>query len=994
MTIQLDDLPEIYEQSIKNYHMLMSRRVKDILVVASLYDACIINQDRRLEERIAALGRDGAHHRPPRVTWVHSGAEALTCLEEKDFDLVITTLQVSDAQAAELGAAIQSRWARIPVMLLVHSPEAVRHLRQGGTIPTGIDQVFVWSHDTEQVMAMIQCAEDMLNVRQDTQRCRVPVILLVGASGEAMTAMMPVVYRELRAQTELSVRDGRDTEVRRLLRKARPRVVLAADRPAATEALELFAPYLVGVIGAWKPHRAHQDNGPYAEGADLLLSAIREQYADLPILWMDVEPRLLDQVHSMGAVDAHAPGEAAETAVADFMRRRLGFGAMEIRDRQGRVAARAETLAELEPLISTLPEEVLCAHIQNHDFIRWLRGRGEILLAERLQALDAVTPDKGLRNSCREILLKLFRARRINRMQETIAAFDRETFDPAQGFYRIGRGSMGGKARGLLFLASQLGKDQTWAQQFPQIDMVVPRALVVTTDIFDAYIDTNDLQIPARTQMSDAEIAERFAAAPLPVSVVNDLDAYLARVDQPLAVRSSSLLEDSLSRPYAGIYKTYMLPNDHPERRVRLDELTAAVKLIYASTFFEEPRAFAARTQQKPDEEKMAVVIQPVVGHHHGSLYLPAVSGVAQSYNYYPMAPMQPEDGIASIAVGLGKSVVDGERVLRFCPRYPQNLPQFSTVDDILDNTQRYYYGLKMKVSPLALGIDADATLDKREIGDDDPADLIHLSASTYMPEEHRIKDANVGGGYPVVTFAPLLKYERLPLPAILDGLLTAGRKGLGRAVDLEFCIHYPEGMAGRAQLSILQIRPMAGPTEAEAIAILEADRRHAFCYSENALGNGVLSDLVDIVYVKPADFDPGKTPEIAREIARINAELTQNAQRYLLIGPGRWGSADPWLGIPVNWADISGAAAIVETTHEAFRVDPSQGSHFFHNLTSLGMSYFNITADSEDFIKLGWFASHPVMRVTRFLSHIRLERPVVIKVDGRRSCGIIRDSR
>jgi hypothetical protein len=465
-------------------------------------------------------------------------------------------------------------------------------------------------------------------------------------------------------------------------------------------------------------------------------------------------------------------------------------------------------------------------------------------------------------------------------------------------------------------------------------------------------------------------------------------------MDQPLAVRSSSLLEDSLSRPYAGIYNTYMLPNDNADRQVRLEELLTAIKLIYASTFFREPRAFAERTHQKADEEKMAVVIQGLVGSTHNDLYLPAISGVAQSYNYYPIAPMLPEDGIANIAVGLGKTVVDGGRALRFCPRYPQHLPQFSTVDDMLDNAQRHYYGLKMKTSPLTLGIDADTTLSKREIGENDPSDMLRLSTSAYLPEEHRIKDATVAGGYPIVTFAPLLKYEALPLAAILNELLDVGQRGLGRAVDIEFCIHTPQTGDGRAQLSILQIRPMAGRAETAAVAIQDDDGKHAFCYSENALGNGIIRDLRDIVYVKPADFDPAKTPQMAKEIARVNAELNKADRRYLLIGPGRWGSADPWLGIPVNWADISGAAAIVETTHAAINVDPSQGSHFFHNLTSLGMSYLNITAESGDFIKFGWLASHPVMRTTRFLSHLRLERPVVIKVDGRRSCGIIRDSR
>ena len=994
MTTRLDDLPEVYEQSIKNYHMLMSRQVKDILVIASLYDACIINQEMRLEERIAVLFGDHAFHRPPAVTWAHSAADAMTWLEEKDFDLVVTTLQISDAQAADLGAAVKNRWSRMPIMLLVHDPDAVRHLRQGAIRPKGVDQVFIWSHDTDQVMAMIQCAEDMLNVHQDTQRCRVPVLLLAGFSVPQISETVPIVIRELAVQTALSVRDGRDAEVRRLLHKARPRMVLATDFTSAREAFEAFAPYLMGLI-CTRPSGA-PPSGDTADGKELtFLRQVRHAAPNLPILLLDADtPDDPAQAGVMATVDRHAPGEDIVAAIVAFMQRRLGFGVMKIHSADGEVVARAETLAQLEPLIAELPEEVLRAHVQSHDFTRWLRARGELLLADRLQALDGAAPEEAASISCRQLLETLFRARRINRLQETIVNFDRKTFDPGKGFYRIGRGSMGGKARGLLFLASQLGASPAWESEFPQIDLVVPRALVVTTDIFDTFVDANGLQIRARTRMADDEIAGRFLAAPLPTEVAADLEAYLTYVDQPLAVRSSSLLEDSLSRPYAGIYKTYMLPNDHPDRQVRLEELMTAIKLIYASTFFEEPRAFAERTQQKPDEEKMAVVIQTLVGRPYDDFYLPAISGVAQSYNYYPMAPMQPEDGIANIAVGLGKSVVDGERTLRFCPRYPQHLPQFSTVDDMLDNAQRHYYGLQLAASPLTLGIDADATLVKREIGENDPPDLMRLSTSTYLPQEHRIKDAVVAGGYPVVTFAPLLKYDALPLAAILTRLLDEGRRGMGRAVDIEFCIHTPEGPTERPQLSILQIRPMAGPAETDAVTLQDDDRKHAFCYSENALGNGVIPDLADIVYVKPTDFDPAKTPEIAREIAAINAELSKAGHRYLLIGPGRWGSADPWLGIPVNWADISGAAAIVETAHAALHVDPSQGSHFFHNMTSLGMSYLNITADSEDFIKIGWFASHPVMRVTRFLSHIRLERPVVIKVDGRSSCGIIRDSR
>ncbi len=988
MTIQLDDLPEVYEQSIKNYHMLMSRRVKAILVVASLYDACIINQERRLEDRIAALYREHEHVRPPALTWAHSADQALHCLEAEDFDLVIMTLQFSDAQAGDLAAAIKTRSPKLPVLVLVHDPLAVMYLRQGMHKPTGVDQVFAWTHDSDQVMAMIRYSEDLLNVEQDNQRCGVPVILLVSTGVRQTSVLAPVVFREMAIQTERRLGDTRDDEIRLLLGKARPRVVIANDYREAVRLSRTFQSSLMGAICVLSPDDAD------AENQREYFQWLQRQKATLPCLLLTAGAPNATAQELLGSGAAHADLGDSVRALSAFFSQHLGFGDLEMRDDQGEVVARAGTIGQLETLLTHLPAAVLARHVRQQDITRWLYARGELLLAQRLQALELSEAVESTNGDLPQALETLLRVRRINRQQETIADFDRQAFDGQPGFYRIGRGSMGGKARGLLFLASQLQSPTDWRCQFPQVDITVPGALVVATDVFDAFVEANGLQVRSRTQMGDKEIAARFLAAPLPAALIEDLEAYLVKVDHPLAVRSSSLLEDSLSRPYAGIYRTYMLPNDHPDRQVRLTELLAAIKLVYASTFFEEPRAFAKRTQQQPDEEKMAVVIQGLVGRVYGDLYLPAISGVVQSYNYYPMAPMQPDDGIANIAAGLGKAVVGGERTLRFCPRYPQHLPQFSSVDDILDNAQRYYYGLRMQASPLELGIDADAHLVKREVGEDDPPELMRLSASTYLPEEHRIKDTVAAGGYPVITFAPLLKYDALPLAEILSELLDVGRRGLGRAVDIEFCLDFPADGSGRPQLSILQIRPMADRGESATVAIQNDDRKHAFCYSENALGNGVVSDLTDIVFVKPADFDPAKTSEIAKEIARMNAELAKAGRRYLLIGPGRWGSADPWLGIPVNWADISGAAVIVETTHAAFNADPSQGSHFFHNMTSLGMSYLNITAQSEDFIKPGWFASHPVMRVTRFLSHIRLERPVIVKVDGRSSRGILRDSR
>jgi hypothetical protein len=390
----------------------------------------------------------------------------------------------------------------------------------------------------------------------------------------------------------------------------------------------------------------------------------------------------------------------------------------------------------------------------------------------------------------------------------------------------------------------------------------------------------------------------------------------------------------------------------------------------------------------------MGVIIQPMVGRRYGDRFYPALSGVAQSYNYYPMSPMKPEDGIANIAVGLGKSVVDGERSLRFCPRYPQQLPQFSVIEDILENAQREFYALDLAPRPGPADRDEDGTLVKDDVDAiDDPA-LLRLVASTYLPAEHRLKDTLAAGGHPVVTFAAILKYGALPLPEILQAVMELGEKGMDCPVDVEFAVNLADEADAPPEVAILQIRPMASRGHMAPVEISADEAKRAFCYSENALGNGINRDLTDIVYVKPQDFDPAKTVDIAKEISRLNGQLAKEGRRYLLIGPGRWGSADPWLGIPVRWADISAAAAIVETTHPSFSADPSQGSHFFHNLTSLGMSYLNITDGGGDFIKPSWFNAQPVTGVTRFLSHIRLGRPVVVKVDGQRSTGIIRDSR
>lgn len=990
MTEPIERLMDAYERNVNNYHLLMSRRVKDVLLISNLYDACIINEDCRLADRIAREYQGLNLSRPPRVTWAASADDAMTLLDQNDFDMVITMYRLAGVDAFGLGRKIKSCWPNLPVLMLTHNPVPPLYcLPEIGRIP-GIDHIFNWSGDADLSMSMIKCVEDLQNVKLDTERAGIRVILLAESSQQQLSAVLPILYREIVTQNEAALEEGLDEEDRLIIRQTRPKVIIADHYEAAVALFRQYKPYLMGVIGSCE---LGQECRPEARMGLDLLKIVRAEKPDLPFLFLTGNREEGQAAEKLTAVAVNADETNLKTTLVDYGREFFGFGDLVFKDSEDKEIGRVRSFNQLTTILESIPEDIILKIAKTPALARWLYARGEIVLADHLQKRFS-EGEMDHPGRVRQILEETLQVRRITRQKRIVTDFDRDAEAVQTGFLKIGYGSMGGKARGLVFLASQINPDADLVKQFPDVRIYIPDTLVITTDLFEEFVESNQLDIYSRTTMKDDEIAERFITGRLPETIQDDLKAFIAKATYPLAVRSSSLLEDSQSRPYAGIYKTYMLPNNQNDPEERLNDLTRAVKLVLASTFFEEPRAFAARTLQKPDEEKMAVIIQRLVGRQYDDLFFPGISGVAQSYNYYPMGPMKPEDGIANIAVGLGKSVVDGERSLRFCPKYPEQLPQFSMVEDILENAQREFYGLRSDWCCKDLGLREESALEKRDIMDiKDPA-LMQLVASTYLPEEHRIKDTVMAGGHPVVTFASILKYGAMPLPEILSAVMDIGQKGMDCAVDVEFSINLPQDGDGKPALAILQIRPMASRGAMAPVEILPEEAKRCFCYSENALGNGVTRDLTDIIYVKPADFDASKTVDIAREIGRLNAELAKEGQKYILIGPGRWGSADPWLGIPVRWADISGAAVIVETTHASFTADPSQGSHFFHNMTSLGMNYLNITNGNQDFIKPSWFNSRPVMRVTRFLSHIRLDRAVVVKVDGRRSTGIIRDSR
>jgi hypothetical protein len=585
-----------------------------------------------------------------------------------------------------------------------------------------------------------------------------------------------------------------------------------------------------------------------------------------------------------------------------------------------------------------------------------------------------------------QYLIDTICARRKLRQKGVVVNFDADDFDPDTDFLKIGKGSLGGKGRGLAFISTLLRRNCEIHDKFDQVSLLVPKTLVITTEGFDTFIEANDLKALSKSDVSDKEIVDLFQRAHFPQDIVEDLRAYLAQVHYPLAIRSSGLLEDAQFRAYACLYSTYLIPNDHPDLATRLTHLIGAIKGVYASTYFQEAKGFAKRVGHRTEDEKMAVIVQQLIGQAYGNYFYPAISGVAQSHNYYPFSHMKPEDGIVNIALGLGRMVAEGEKTLRFCPKYPQLLPQRSSVDDILENAQNFFYVMRLGGCSSHVDVNEDATLEKREISDAAEETPVKLLASTYVPEEHKIRDTVQMPGHLVLTFAQVLKYQTFPLADILTAVLDASHQGMGCPVEIEFSVNLSPEKGGRPEFALLQIRPMTARTEHLKVDIRDEELAQAFCYSANALGNAVKTDIADILFVKPDEFDPGRTVEIAREIGKMNSQLVAEERKYLLIGPGRWGSADRWLGIPVKWSEICGVGAMVETTFTKLKADPSQGSHFFHNITTLGINYISISEHGEDFLKWDWLTSQPAATETSYVAHIKLAKPFTLKVDGRNS--------
>ncbi len=974
------------DRRFRVYHELMQHKVKEILLISSPYDAWVMEQDRGLSEAIVHEYRGLNLSHPPRLTWVASVQEATEKLQTKKFDLAIIIAEFIESLSPEVTEKLRKFAENIPVVRLFHrSPDRI--VAQLEHIPSyPLERYFMWSGDTKLFLASIKSIEDELNAERDTHHSAIRVIIFVEDSAKYLSSLLPVLYQELVKQTQRVMEKGLNEEHRMLAMRVRPKILLASSFEGAIELFDRFEQYVLGVISDVRYSR----NGKLDGNAGIhLLECVHKKRFDIPLLLTSSESVNCEKAKTIPAsfVDKNSPSLHME--VRAFFLKKLGFGEFRFCSKDNREIARASDLRDLGNGLLQLPDDIFMKHWLRNDFSRWLFSRGETLLAQEIRAVQTEDFGNDL-EKMRKYLHHKIHTRRMERQKGVIVDFDAEAYDQDTEFLKIGDGSLGGKARGLAFFSTWIDQLTTLRADFDQVQLDTPQTLILTTECFEEFIQINTLDQIIKSDISDEDIAEHFRKGALSDIVLVKLKGFLIKNTNPIAVRSSSLLEDSKYRAYAGLYSTYMLANDHASLETRLAQLTDAIKMVFASTYFERPRSFSLRVGNRIEEEKMAVIIQPIVGSQYNQYYYPAVSGVAQSHNYYPFGRQKSEDGIATIALGLGKAVMEGEKTLRFSPAHPGVLPQRSNVDDILDNSQRKFYALQLGEEASSLSIDEEAGLAERHLHDAKEEFPVRLLSSFYDPQSHSLRDSYQPEGIPVLTFSEILKYNLFPLSQMLQALLAEGQKAMRCPVEIEFSVDLPEKSTQKPRLAILQIRPMGAREELRKIDVDISNPSACFCISHNALGNIENTEMRDIVYVKPDVFDPACSIDIAMQIRGINAALHAAGRRYLLIGPGRWGSADHWLGIPVGWSDICEVGAIVEATHPLVHAEPSQGSHFFHNITSLGISYLNVGHHEEDLLDYQWLSQLSYVAETSHVIHAACSKAFTLKVDGRRSVGML----
>ena len=964
------------------FSQLMPNVVRNVLMVSSPYDCFILEEDGRFSDRMLTQYVQLDLASPPHFEHSTSGEAALERMAERPFDLVVTTHHLPDMSSLRLASEISAQHGDVPLAMLTYDRAEAQKFAQTPR-SSGLAQTFLWTGDPRVLVAMVKSIEDMQNVQHDTYKGRVRVILVVEDSPAFYSAFLPPMYRELLEQVELLLPERLNERDRHSRRRARPKILLARNYEEAWSVFERYDPCLLGLICDLRfPRRGRLDD---TAGLDFI-GAVREEHPDLPVLLQSREANCAFYMQDMDVqcVNKNAPDLLVQ--IRRFMKRNFGFGTFVFRMPDGSEIERAEDMQQMADSLQKVPAESLIYHGQRNHISNWLMARSEFSLALEMRRVQVEDFDdiEELRSYVTEVLQRFLEMRQRGQITE----FSERARLLERDFIRMGIGSMGGKARGIAFV-SRLLAESGIHEKYSGIRIIVPRALVICADFFDSFCDRNDLLSRAIEAESDEEIVRLFLEQPLDDELRRFLRRVVAQVPYPLAVRSSSLHEDSRDQPLAGLYDTYMLPNSSHSQEVRLQQLSRAIRLVYASTFSRDARLFLSAHSLRLEEEKMAVVMQRLVGHRFGHLFYPDFSGVAQSLNYYPQRWMKPEDGIASVALGLGRTVVEGGQVFRFCPRHPEIGLQTSTTDQALKASQRRFYALDMSNPDFQPVCDSGANLSLCDLGRAESDGTLEAIGATYDHGNDRIYDTVYRDGTRLVNFSGVLQHGRFPLSDLLIDLLDITEEGLGGPAEIEFAVAL-DRQGKPAEMSVVQLRPLMAAGFEKPVSLKRLSPDVQVFLDGYSLGNGIYSGLRDIVYTHPDRLDLSRSREVAEVVAGINRKLCEGKRPYLLLGHGRWGTSDPWLGVPVNWSQVAGAQVIVELVVADSHIEASQGSHFFHNLTSLRVGFLSIDlSQAGHCADLNWLDSLPAREERLGVRHVTLPHEFEVRIDGQSGRGV-----
>ncbi len=970
-----------YDRDI--FHDLMPFKVKEILLVANLYDAYIIEKEGHFSEQIMGEYAQLNLTSLPRITGVSTVEEAEEQLNSKHFDLIIIMVGVDKKTPVVLSKKIKNAFPYIPVFLLLNNNSDIDFFEKKRK-PFSFDSIFVWNGESRIFFAMIKQVEDRINADNDTRKGLVRVILLVEDSPLYYSRYLPLLYQTVLAQTRRIIDDVSTDDLYKLLKlRARPKILLATTYE---EAIEIFNKYKDNIFCLITDVK-YKKNGKMNKRAGFeLVKHIRGEKKDIPVIIQSSNPDSAEEAHRLKSTFIDKNSENLVQEFKSFIMHYLGFGNFVYRDGKGKKLVEVKSLKDFEKHLRTIPSESILYHARKDHFSLWLMARGEIQAAKILHPKK--TTDFKEPESLRKYLINVIEKFRGEQNQGKVVPFEETAILDETNIVTLSEGAMGGKGRGLAFINSLI-YNFDFSNYVQGINIRAPKTSFIGTDEFEYFFDRNDLHYVKTEYISYGKIKELFLKASLTPTLTGKLKSLLKLMKTPIAIRSSGLFEDSLMQPFAGIFETYLLPNNHPDPSVRLKQVTDAIKLVYASVYYDVARGYIKAVNYKIEEEKMAIIIQEVVGNEYGTVFYPHISGVAQSYNYYPFGHMKPEEGFAVAALGLGKYVVEGEKAFRFSPKYPTT--SISSTKDQVRDSQVQFFAVNLKNQNPDLMEGDTAGLCKLDLYEAEKHGTLKHCASVFDANNNVITPGIDKPGPRVVDFANVLKYKYAPMAETIEVVLDIVKEAMGSPVEIEFAIDLNRDEDYKTSFYLLQIKPMIGGAQDYEVDMKKIKQEDIVLYAEKGMGSGLIKDIEDVVYVDNSLFDKSKTEEMVEEIAQINAKMIKSGKQYVLIGPGRWGTRDKWIGIPVDWPQISNAKVIVETSLKGYPLDASSGSHFFHNLTSANVGYFSVQPEkSGSYISYEKLNEQELVEKTNFFRHVRFKKPIKIRMDGKKRISVI----